>query len=267
MRHVSSIDRLIEIMARLRDPENGCPWDLEQDFASIAPYTIEEAYEVEDAIRRGDREDLRDELGDLLLQVVFHARMAQEEGAFAFDDVVDAICDKLVRRHPHVFDDATIEDADAQTRAWEEQKRGEREARARAEGRESSVLDGVPVGLPALMRARKLRARARRAGFRWQEIGQALDKLEEEVAELRQAVESEDPAATEHELGDAIFAAVGVGDDTGRDPEDALRSALARFEARLRHVEAAAAARGQTLEQTPLAELLELWGQAKRDTG
>jgi len=266
MPHVSSIDRLIEIMARLRDPEHGCPWDVEQDFASIAPYTIEEAYEVDDAIRRGDREDLRDELGDLLLQVVFHARMAQEEGAFAFDGVVEALCDKLVRRHPHVFGDATIEDADAQTRAWEAQKRGEREARARAEGREPSVLDGVPVGMPSLMRARKLRSRARRAGFRWREISQALDKLEEEVAELRQAVESKDAAAIEHELGDVIFAAVGVAEDTGHEPEDAVRSALARFESRLRHVEAAAAARGQTLEEIPLGDLLELWRRAKRDT-
>jgi MazG family protein len=264
MLRVSSIDRLLEIMARLRDPERGCPWDVEQDFASIAPYTIEEAYEVEDAIRRGDRDDLRDELGDLLLQVVFHARMAEEEGSFAFDAVVEAICDKLVRRHPNVFADQPLPDAAAQLDAWEGHKRSERAERARAEGREPSVLDGIPVGLPALMRARKFRARARRAGFRWTEISQALDKLEEEVAELRQAVDAGDARAIEHELGDVLFAAVGVGDDTGADPEAAMRTALARFAARLRHVEGAAAALGLGLEQIPLGELLELWGEAKR---
>ena len=264
MPRVSSIDRLLEIMARLRDPKDGCPWDVEQDFASIAPYTIEEAYEVEDAIRRGDRGDLRDELGDLLLQVVFHARMAEEEGSFAFADVVEAVCDKLVRRHPNVFGGERIEEADAQLEAWEGHKRREREERARAEGREASVLDGVPLGLPALTRARKYRARARRAGFRWREISQALDKLEEEVAELREAVESKDPAAIEHELGDVIFASIGVADDTGSDPEGALRAALVRFEARLQHVERGAAELGHTLESLPAGQALELWKDAKR---
>ncbi len=273
MRGMSSVDRLIEIMAQLRDPEHGCPWDVEQDFASIAPYTIEEAYEVEDAIRRGDRAELRDELGDLLLQVVFHARMAEEEGSFGFEQVVESICHKLVRRHPNVFAGERLPDsgakpaADAQLDAWEAHKRHERAERAREAGREPSVLDGIPVGLPALMRARKYRARARRAGFRWREISQALDKLEEEVAELREAVQARDEAAIEHELGDVLFAAVGVGEDLGTDPEAAMRGALARFESRLRHVERAATARGQTLEQIPLGELLTLWSDAKRETG
>lgn len=264
MSRMSSIDRLLEIMARLRDPERGCPWDVEQDFASIAPYTIEEAYEVEDAIRRGDREDLRDELGDLLLQVVFHARMAEEEGSFAFAQVVDSICDKLVRRHPNVFAGEALPDAAAQLEAWERHKREERSARAREEGREPSVLDGIPVGLPALMRARKLRARARRAGFRWQAISQALDKLEEEVSELRQAVDARDAAAIEHELGDVLFAAVGIGDETATDPESAMRGALARFASRLRHIEAAAARSGRRLDELALGEALELWREAKR---
>jgi MazG family protein len=273
MPRVSSIDRLIQIMAQLRDPEHGCPWDVEQDFASIAPYTIEEAYEVEDAIRRGDRADLQDELGDLLLQVVFHARMAEEEGSFGFEQVVESICDKLVRRHPNVFAGQRLPDpgvqpaADVQLDAWEAHKRRERAERARDEGREPSVLDGIPLGLPALMRARKYLARARRAGFRWREISQALDKLEEEVAELRQAVHAGDAAALEHELGDVLFAAAGVGEDTGTDPEAAVRGALARFESRLRHVERAARARNQTLEQIPNDELLELWRHAKREAG
>lgn len=267
MPRVSSIDRLIGIMARLRDPETGCPWDVEQDFASIAPYTIEEAYEVDDAIRRGDRDDLRDELGDLLLQVVFHARMAEEEGAFGFDDVVEAICDKLVRRHPNVFADRVEPDADAQLEAWERHKRAERSARARAEGREPGALDGIPLALPALLRARKLRARARRAGFRWEHVSQAQAKLEEEVAELRRAVASGDAAAIEHELGDVLFATVGVADDSGADPEAAMRSVLARFEARLRHVELGATERGKRLDQLELAEALELWAEAKGREG
>jgi ATP diphosphatase len=260
---MSGTDRLLEIMARLRDPDGGCPWDLEQTFETIAPYTIEEAYEVEDAIRRRDMAALRDELGDLLLHVAYHARMAEEQGAFRFDDVVEAVCEKMIRRHPHVFGEASVESAAEQTGHWEEMKAEERARRATQQGRAPSALDGVPVGLPALLRAHKLRARARRAGFRWDEISQVFAKLEEEVGELRQAADARDPEAIEHELGDVFFAAVSVADDLGVDPEAALRSASARFETRLRRVETFAAERGQTLSDVPLGGLLELWRRAK----
>ena len=205
-----SVSRLLEIMAKLRDPDGGCPWDLEQSFATIAPYTIEEAYEVEDAIRREDWDALRDELGDLLLQVVFHAQMARESGRFAFEDVVRAISDKLVRRHPHVFGGARIETALAQTAAWERQKADERAARG-----ETSAMDGVPLALPALLRARKLISRARRAGL----------------------AKSDASPITEEELGDLLFALVERAERAGIDPEQALRDANARFEAEVRHRE------------------------------
>jgi MazG family protein len=207
---LSDIERLIQIMARLRDPDGGCPWDLEQDFASIAPYTIEEAYEVDDAIRREDWNGLRDELGDLLLQVVFHAQMAREAGKFAFEDVVAAICDKLVRRHPHVFGDAVIASAAAQTDAWEKQQAGERAARG-----EASAMDGVPLALPALLRARKLISRARRAGL----------------------ANSDTTPVTQQELGEMLFVAVERAERSGIDPEQALRDASARFEQRMRRQE------------------------------
>ena len=213
------IANLLGIMAKLRDPDGGCPWDLEQDFASIAPYTIEEAYEVDDAIRRGDWEDLRDELGDLLLQVVFHAQMAREAGHFAFDDVVAAICEKLVRRHPHVFGDAEIASAAAQTDAWEAHKRTERAARG-----ETGALDGVPKALPALLRARKLQSRAARAGAPAPEDGEgiarALAALEADAASERR------PAL----VGELLFAAVALARRLDVEPEDALRDAMDRFE-------------------------------------
>ncbi|HET9447512.1 MAG TPA: nucleoside triphosphate pyrophosphohydrolase, partial [Steroidobacteraceae bacterium] len=179
---MSSIDRLLQIMARLRDPQRGCPWDLEQSFGTIAPYTIEEAYEVADAIERKDYPALRDELGDLLFQVVFHSQMAREQGSFAFDDVVAAICDKMERRHPHVFGEARIESAEAQTLAWEEQKRLERERSGK------SILADVPIALPALTRANKLGKRAAQVGFEWPDVGGALDKLDEELGELRKGL-------------------------------------------------------------------------------
>ena len=205
-----SVSQLLEIMARLRDPDGGCPWDLEQSFATIAPYTIEEAYEVEDAIRREDWDALRDELGDLLLQVVFHAQMARESGKFAFEDVVRAISDKLVRRHPHVFGDAKIETAHAQTAAWEQQKADERAARGA-----TSAMDGVPLALPALLRARKLISRARRAG---------LTKRDSEPI-------------TEEALGELLFALVERAERAGIDPEQALRDAITGFEKRIRDKE------------------------------
>jgi nucleoside triphosphate diphosphatase len=210
---VSDVARLLEIMAKLRDPQGGCPWDLEQDFASIAPYTIEEAYEVDDAIRRGDLAGLRDELGDLLLQVVFHAQMAREAGHFDFGGVVDAVCDKLVRRHPHVFGDASVESAQAQTDAWERHKAAER-----AEKGEHSAMDGVPLGLPALMRARKLISRAVRAG-----LAPAAPPVEGPVTEQR--------------IGEMLLAAATLAQRAGIDPEQALRERLAEFETALRREE------------------------------
>jgi MazG family protein len=260
---MSDTARLLEIMARLRDPDGGCPWDLEQTFETIARYTIEEAYEVEDAIRRRDMAALRDELGDLLLQVTYHARMAEEQGSFSFGDVVEAICEKMIRRHPHVFGEASVESAAEQTGHWEQMKAEERAQRAAGQGRAPSALDGVAVGLPALVRAHKLRSRARRAGFRWDEIAQVFAKLEEEVGELREAAAEGDAEAIEHELGDVFFAAVSVADDLGVDPEAALRAANARFESRLRRVEALAAEQGQTLSDVPLGGLLKLWRRAK----
>jgi MazG family protein len=222
---MSDIERLLEIMARLRAPEGGCPWDLTQSFETIAPYTIEEAYEVDDAIRRGDFEGLRDELGDLLLQVVFHAQMAREEGRFDFAAVVDAVCDKLVRRHPHVFGDATIESADAQTDAWEAQKALERSRRG-----ETSVADGVPQGLPALLRAGKLLRRARRAGY---DLPSREDASRQARAAL-QALDAGDPAP----LGPLLLAIAGLAHREGVDAEQALRDAVAGFERELRAWEA-----------------------------
>src|SRR5437773_11829779 len=187
----TQLDRLLAIMARLRDPAQGCPWDREQDFAMIAPYTIEEAYEVADAIERGDMEALKDELGDLLFQVVFHARMAEEAGLFAFDDVAEAIADKMLRRHPHVFGNAEIASAAAQSEAWEEHKAGERQVRARQAGMPESVLDGVALALPALLRAAKIQRRAARIGFDWPDAEPVIEKVLEEIAELRTEIEQD----------------------------------------------------------------------------
>jgi MazG family protein len=225
---MADMGRLIEIMARLRSPEGGCPWDLEQDFASIAPYTIEEAYEVDDAIRRADLDDLCGELGDLLLQVVFHARMAEEQGAFAFGDVVARICDKLVARHPHVFGDERIESAGAQTENWDRLKEAERRARAERGGRTASALDDVPLALPALLRAAKIQRRAERSGSDWA----ARDPR---VAALEAAVSGPLDA---NAIGALLFAAVQLAARAGVDPETALRETTAEFEARFRKSEA-----------------------------
>jgi len=255
----NGVERLLDIMARLRDPEGGCPWDVEQSFESIAPYTIEEAYEVEDAIRSGDFRQLRDELGDLLLQVVFHSQMAREAGRFDFSDVVTSICDKLVRRHPHVFGDAQIDSARAQTDAWERQKADER---AREGAR--SVLDGVPLGLPALLRARKLVSRASRAGFAWPEADDAVDKVAEELAELRDEIATGDRARLGEELGDVLFAAASLAQRLELDAESALRGAASRFEERLRRVESDLAREGRTIAETDAAELQSRFREAKR---
>jgi len=259
------IDRLIAIMARLRAKEGGCPWDLEQNFATIAPYTIEEAYEVADAIQREDRGALREELGDLLLQVVYHARMAEEEGSFAFDDVATAIADKMVARHPHVFGDKEVDGAAAQTRMWEEFKTRERAAKAAASGKPPSVLDDVPLALPALMRAEKLQKRAARVGFDWPDPRQVLDKLEEEIRELRAEIDQGGtPARVADEVGDLLFVLANLARHLKVDPEAALRGCNAKFERRFRFIEEALAAEGRTPKEASLDEMESLWQAAKR---
>lgn len=266
------IRRLLDIMARLRDPEGGCPWDLEQDFASIAPFTIEEAYEVADAIDRGDMDGLREELGDLLLQVVFHSRMAEEAGHFAFHDVVAAICDKMVSRHPHVFGDADVEDAAAQTRQWEEHKRREREARGE---RDASALAGVSRGMPEWLRAVKLQDRAARTGFDWPGPEPVIDKLCEEVAEVRaelEAVDADpgDPAARgrlEEEIGDLLFVTANLARHARVDVGSALRRANLKFERRFRAMEALATAEGTSLPALPLEAQEAYWARVKREEG
>ena len=228
-----AIDELLQIMARLRSPDGGCPWDREQTFATIAPYTIEEAYEVADAIERGNPEDLCDELGDLLFQVVFHARLAQEAGQFEFVDVVGAICDKLTRRHPHVFGDERIANSADQSRAWEEHKKREQAAEA------TSILDGITSGLPALSRAAKVGRRAGSVGFDWPDWRGARAKVDEELGELDAiGPGSEHAAELQAELGDVLLAIVNLARHLGVDPESALRSSNARFERRFRHLEA-----------------------------
>ncbi|MFQ5953436.1 MAG: nucleoside triphosphate pyrophosphohydrolase [Kiloniellales bacterium] len=260
-----NVDRLIEIMARLRDPVGGCPWDQEQDFKSIAPYTIEEAYEVADAIDRADLEALRAELGDLLLQVVYHARMAEEAGAFSFDDVAATICDKMVDRHPHVFGTAEVDSAARQTAAWEAHKAAERRSRAQGEGRPPGVLDDVPLGLPALSRADKLQQRAARVGFDWPQAIQVLDKIAEEMTELRAGISGTATAAQlEDEVGDLLFASANLARHLGIDPEAALRGCNAKFERRFAYIESALAAAGRSPDEASLDEMEALWRQAKR---
>ena len=254
------IETLLAIMAKLRDPSGGCPWDREQDFASIAPYTIEEAYEVADAIQRGDMPALKDELGDLLLQVVYHSQMADEIDAFRFGDVVYAITDKMVRRHPHVFGDAEVESAAAQTGAWEAQKHRERAKAGRA-----SALDGVALALPGLTRAQKLQARAARVGFDWPAFEPTADKVREELAELSAAVAANERQERLHEeVGDLLFALVNVARKLEVDPEAALRDANAKFERRFHSIETALAERGKTPDQSSLEEMDALWDRAKR---
>ena len=255
---------LLEIMAKLRDPANGCPWDLEQNFRTIAPYTVEEAYEVADAIEREDFQSLREELGDLLFQVVFYAQMGREEGRFDFDDIARDIAEKMIRRHPHVFGDADIKTAADQTRAWEEHKAAERSVGIA----EPSALDGVPLALPALTRAEKLQKRAARVGFDWPEAVQVLDKIEEEIAELRAeigdgAVAQPNPRV-EDEVGDLLFALVNLARHLGCDPEQSLRGTNAKFERRFRSIEAALAKQGRGPADASLEEMEALWVEAKR---
>jgi len=258
----AALARLLGVMARLRDPARGCPWDLEQTWASIAPHTIEEAYEVADAVERGDAASVRDELGDLLFQVVFQARIAEEQGLFVFDDVADAISDKLERRHPHVFGDETVSDAAAQTRAWEQHKAAERQARSGPGG----ALDGIALGLPALTRAAKLGRRAAGVGFDWQDRQGVVDKVREEVDELEDAVASGQSSQVRDELGDLLFSVAQFARHLGIDPEAALREASGKFECRFRNMESRAAGEGRSLAGLPAAELEALWLAAKRDT-
>jgi ATP diphosphatase len=257
------IGRLIEIMAALRTPETGCPWDLNQNFATIAPYTLEEAYEVADAILRDDLADLEDELGDLLLQVVFHARMAEEQGVFDFGDVVAAITSKLIRRHPHVFGNERANDPRAVKGLWEEIKAQEKQAKAASgRSREEGALAGVPIALPALSRALKLQAKASQVGFDWHDPRAVLRKIREEADEIEAALDGEEGNAAA-EIGDLLFAAVNLARHLHADPEAVLRQTNRKFERRFAAIERALAARGKAPQDATLAEMDTLWEEAK----
>lgn len=263
METTNDIARLLDIMARLRDPRGGCPWDVEQNFATIAPYTIEEAYEVADAIDRGDMQELKDELGDLLLQVVFHARMAEEAGHFAFADVVAAICDKMVRRHPHVFAGASVADADAQTVAWEEGKRREREEQR---GDDGSVLAGIARGLPEWQRAVKLQKRAAVVGFDWPDVEPVFAKLHEELDEVRaELAQGRGHEALEDEIGDVLFVCANLTRHARVDFGAALRRANQKFERRFRRMETMAGEDGVALSALTLAQQDAYWNRAKAE--
>ena len=255
-----SIDRLLRIMARLRDPKGGCPWDLEQDFSTIAPHTLEEAYEVVEAIEAGDEASLKDELGDLLFQIVFYAQMADEKGSFDFDQIADSIADKMIRRHPHVFGEAEMADPSTHIRLWEEQKAAER-----AEKDAGGTLDGVSVTLPALPRAVKLQKRVARVGFDWPDVTQVFDKLEEEIGELRAELSDKpDQKRIEEEMGDILFVCANLARKLGVDPETALRACNRKFERHFRHIEDSLAGQGRRPENATLEEMEELWVAAKK---
>ena len=254
------IEQLLNVMARLRDPKSGCPWDLEQDFSTIAPYTIEEAYEVADAIERNDMSDLREELGDLLLQVVFHSQIAEEKGLFSFDTVARAISAKMVDRHPHVFGDGRIADADAQTRAWEAMKAKERASKSSGT---ISALDGVALGLPALLRALKLQKRAARTGFDWKTVEPIFEKLDEEIAEVKEAISAGNATAIEDEIGDLLFVVANLARRLDVDPEQALRRANGKFERRFRAMEALSLSRQSDFNTLDLEAQDGLWNEVK----
>ncbi len=255
----AKINELLSIMARLRDPDGGCPWDIEQDFASIAPHTIEEAYEVADAIERKDMDGLKDELGDLLLQVVFHAQMAKEAGLFDFNDVAAAIASKLVHRHPHVFGEAEAKRADDVNVIWEQQK--DKESKRQSS---ESILDDVTRGLPALMRAQKLQKRAARVGFEWEKPVDVLDKLEEETREMREALNGGRDDEVKDELGDLFFVLTNLGRMLGQDCEDSLRHANTKFERRFKAIERGLKTRNIALQDATLQQMEELWVEAKK---
>tara|TARA_R100000935_G_scaffold53892_1_gene82104 strand:+ start:703 stop:1539 length:837 start_codon:yes stop_codon:yes gene_type:complete len=257
-----AMSRLIEIMAKLRDPQTGCAWDVAQDFSTIAPYTIEEAYEVADAIQREEMNELKEELGDLLFQVVFHSQMAKEVGAFEIADVVDAINAKMIRRHPHVFGNEDTRTADQQVAAWEVIKAQERAGKDKSNG-PSSALDGVALALPSLLRAEKLQKRAARVGFDWTEADPIFDKLTEETDEVREAIETGDPDKIEDELGDLLFVAANLSRRLNVDPEQALRRANAKFERRFRAMEALADEAGQDFATLDIDAQEALWQRVK----
>jgi nucleoside triphosphate diphosphatase len=259
-----SLADLLAIMARLRDPESGCPWDVQQSFETIAPYTIEEAYEVADAIQRGDPEALKDELGDLLLQVVYHAQMATEDARFGFDDVVDAVAAKMVRRHPHVFEDPTLRDSFIGSGRWEAIKAAEKAGSGR-ERAGASILDEVAVALPALSRAVKLQKRAARVGFDWPDAAPVVAKMAEELGELKSALGTGDAAHAAEEFGDLLFVMANLGRHLKLDPEAALRAANAKFERRFKAIERALAAEGRKPDDATLEEMDMLWERAKAD--
>jgi len=273
MRPSSDIARLIEIMAALRTPGSGCPWDLQQNFETIVPFTLEEAYEVADAVQRGDLQDLRDELGDLLLQVVFHARMAEEQKAFDFGGVVEAITAKMIRRHPHVFGEARDLSPEAIKSLWAEIKAAEKAEKATARGLEEargpeklepvSVLADVAITLPALTRAVKLQEKASRVGFDWNDAKLVLDKIREETDEVEEALAGDDPEAVAEEIGDLFFVVANLARHRGRDPETIVRAANAKFERRFHFIEAELARRGQPFAETSLEEMEALWIEAK----
>ncbi|WP_412776246.1 nucleoside triphosphate pyrophosphohydrolase [Thalassospira lucentensis] len=261
-----AINDLLDIMAKLRDPDGGCPWDLEQNFSTIAPYTIEEAYEVADAIADGDMNELRDELGDLLLQVVFHAQMAQDEGHFTFEDVANSINAKMVSRHPHVFGDGDATTTDGVNQTWEKIKASERAQKAETKGHDRhSALDGVASALPALMRAEKLTKRAARVGFDWPSTDEVFDKLHEEIDELKaEMTENPDQDRIEDELGDMLFVMANLGRKLGVDPEVALRRANHKFTRRFHFIEDELAKDSRTASQSDLQEMDALWNKAKK---
>ena len=258
------LERLLAVMAWLRDREHGCPWDIDQTFRTIAPYTIEEAYEVADAIERDDMPGLKEELGDLLLQVVYHAQMANEAKAFGFDDVAAAIADKMVDRHPHVFGDLDIKTADAQTISWEARKAAERAAK-QGEAKPAGTLDGIARALPALMRAEKIQKRAARVGFDWAATGPVIDKIEEELGELRAELEAGkvDQARLTDELGDVLFAVANLARHCKVDPEAALRATNDKFEKRFRYIEKRLGEQGRKPADATLVEMEALWQEAK----
>jgi ATP diphosphatase len=252
------MQQLLEIMQRLRDPEVGCPWDVEQDFSSIAPFTIEEAYEVADAIARDDMNDLKDELGDLLFQVVFHAQMAEEKGCFSFEDVHQAVCDKMTRRHPHVFAGLQIKDAKHQKQVWENYKTEERKQKG-----EHSLMDGIPVGMAELQRSVKIQKRAAKVGFDWNAVSPVLDKFDEELLEIREAIDSGDRDAIEDELGDLLFVATNLARQLDMDPGTALRRGNAKFERRFRAMEDAVDGH-RGLEEMDLEAMEAMWQKVKK---
>lgn len=259
--------RLLDIMAALRNPDSGCPWDVKQNFQSIAPYAVEEAYEVLEAAENNDMPALREELGDLLLQVVFHAQMAREEELFSFEDVAETLCNKLVSRHPHVFADASLQTAEEQATAWEAAKALERKAKQI----DSSVLADVPLALPALLRAQKLQKRAARVGFDWTDSAPVFAKIEEEITELKEAVQWKQPEADNvvdriyDEMGDVLFSVVNLARHLHMDPEEALRRSNRKFESRFRYIEQVLEKSGRTPEQSTLEEMDLLWKEAKKE--